>query len=760
MKGIFFILGLLLCFFSTTTAQPLTNDANTMLLLNFDNTVNGAAGEVPISSSNVSYAAGIHGNALSIASNTTLRFDTTQNFNTKSGTIEFWIKPETGLISAYIFDIRTTNGMFIEIGNFTSIYINTLPSNPNPQVNITNPGGNNYFPNTWYHLAFSWGNGILKFYLNGILKQTLNYNFELSPVPLTYFNIGSALNGTNQCRGLVDEFRISKTPRTDGEICQDYLLGWGMIQSVTSSVSSITMYKGWNTYLNTATGYQTPQITANNGTSNKIIGASCLDWSVSDPNILEIDYSTLTVKAKNAGSANLIGSINGKSVVIPVTVLLPVLPEEKVSIIDPYLTTPASCYTNLIKTVVFVYLPTLDGVNIDVNEVSNVPQTIALVKQRTLNTLKFTKFSLEEGSKFRGYQNSNAKPFTGYQVVEYHFIYEPLPRGYRTSTNIWFPDYNQIMTRFNGKKLVDTDGVKEVWLVGYHAGQIAPVESNMASRTTGDISNSNRFPDDMPIYDNTYILYNYNMERGGNEAVHNHGHQFESMLSYVATKQDGNSNLFWQNFVGRQGNNPPLGRCGDTHHPPNTTVDYDYCNNTLVASDIFDWKPSGGVTTMVNCNTWSSLPYTFPLGEAPDANSKFFVLWMQSFPGAGNQIPHGSRWMSNWWEFLSNWDSNTVKIGLHQSMPAANANGCTTTGIIERRNTNQLKLFPNPVKDQLYFAEQPIYCEYRVVNINGQVVLSGKGYNNNINIHQLQGGIYYLEIKEKEKLSVGRFYKQ
>lgn len=755
MKEIYILLFSLVALFTSVFAQPLVNDANTLLLLNFDNSVNGVGGEVPLSSQNITYNTGRFGQALQCNGSTVIRFDTTNNLRRNSGTVEFWIKPENFTGAGYILDHGFVSGMLLEIGYWTGISINK-----NPDIFITWPELA-WFPNKWYHLAFTWGNGELKMYLNGKFVTRKQYTVELSVIPQSQFAVAAPFSGSGGFKGLIDEFRISSIPRTENELCNSYLNGWGTIQEVkVVSPGLISMYIGWNLYLTYADGYQVPFIKGINGSDTMNLGAGCINWTVSNSSVIQIDPLTLTVKATGAGSADLIGSVAGKSFSIPVTVKAPVLPEERVSNIDPYLSEPASCYSKLMPTVAYIYLPTTDGINIDVNEVTNVPQSLTLVKQRILETFKFTKFSLEEGSKFRGYQNANAKPYVGYKVIEYVFIYEPLPRGKKSHAPGWHPDFNVIMNRFNGKKIVDTMGVKEVWLMGYDIAEISAVESNMSSPTTGDISNSLRWQDDLPIYNNTYIIYNYNMQRGGNEAVHNHGHQFESMMDYVAFKQDGNTNLFWQNFVGRQGNNPPLGRCGDTHHPPNTTVDYLYCNSTLVASDIFDWKPSGGATTMVNCNTWASIPYAWPAGVSHNAESNFYILWMQSFPGAGNQIPHGSRWMSNWWEFLSNWDSNTVKIGLHQSMPAANANGCTTTGIIERRNTNQLKLFPNPVKDQLYFAEQPINCEYRVVNINGQVVLSGKGYNNNINIHQLQGGIYYLEIKEKEKLSVGKFYKQ
>src|SRR5207249_1551058 len=116
--------------------------------------------------------------------------------------------------------------------------------------------------------------------------------------------------------------------------------------------------------------------------------------------------------------------------------------------------------------------------------------------------------------------------------------------------------------RFGAENFVRNQNVREFWIWGYHNAGIVPVESNMSSPTTGDISNSGRFNDDLPIFDRTYVLYNYNATRTQAEAVHDHGHQLESILSYVAQRQDGNSDLFWRKFCGQNTNGTfQQGRC-------------------------------------------------------------------------------------------------------------------------------------------------------------------------------------------------------
>ncbi len=179
----------------------------------------------------------------------------------------------------------------------------------------------------------------------------------------------------------------------------------------------------------------------------------------------------------------------------------------------------------------------------------------------------------------------------------------------------------------------------------------------MSSPLTGDISNSNRDNTDLPVYGSTYTLYGYNFRRSQAEALHNHGHQVEALFGHAATLQDGNSDLFWKQFVGqdRMGNFV-TGRCGWTHMPPNTTTDYDYLNPTLVSSDIADWTPDGtGLTEPVNVDTWGTRSFAWPDGNSSfpqRVETQWYIHWWQSVPGYGNDIRLGTDYMTNWWSFV------------------------------------------------------------------------------------------------------------
>jgi hypothetical protein len=419
-----------------------------------------------------------------------------------------------------------------------------------------------------------------------------------------------------------------------------------------------------------------------------------------------------SIKAVAAGTTTitaLIGGVQGK---LDLTVKAPVLPPVFEQV-PSYLATPAANSLFEIPVVILRYLPTADGTNLDVSVAPDFwelgPISLQAMRRRidTLDTR--TKFMLEEGSKFRGYRDPAALPSIGYRVVAYITVYEPIPPGKVQSIvkgfPVYQPDYHQMFERFNGKHYVEELGVKEFWF--WHGGLEpgfpsydprihkpesfrAGEESNMSSPVTGDISNSGRDPSDLPIYSSTYVLYGQNIRRAEREAVHNHGHQLESMLDYADRRRDGNSDLFWPKFVGPAQIDPALGfkRCGSTHIPPNTTADYDYSNYVQGLSDIADWTPEGiGQKTLVSAHTWGDHPYAWPLGTMPGTQEErneahWYIYWMQSMPGRGNTIPFGRNRMTNWWSFTGNWDASIRSgLGLYEPAPSTCAGSDASVGI-------------------------------------------------------------------------------
>jgi hypothetical protein len=200
--------------------------------------------------------------------------------------------------------------------------------------------------------------------------------------------------------------------------------------------------------------------------------------------------------------------------------------------INSYLSTPAAKSSKIVPVVILRYLPTIDGVNIDVTQASDFWSlgyiTVNDLKSNIDIYDKRVKFALEEGSRYHGYKDTSAVPYLGYKVIKYLTIYRQMypgifigdvgtKKGYQA-------DYNREFTELGLTSFIEENNVREIWIWSGEAAQpswpsynsaihanipyyVWWAESNMSSPTTGDISNSGRQPDDLPIVDHTYIVY-------------------------------------------------------------------------------------------------------------------------------------------------------------------------------------------------------------------------------------------------------------
>jgi hypothetical protein len=324
------------------------------------------------------------------------------------------------------------------------------------------------------------------------------------------------------------------------------------------------------------------------------------------------------------------------------------LPADSISALPPLtfpsglLTYPANVYT--IPTLIISYLPARNG-RIDRAVTGDVDASLDAIRRHTGQTTQRVIEALETGSIYHGYKNPAALPSLRYQIVNQFEFLEPLPTYAKPGHRVPMTDYNAIMRRVDIRHWVEERGIKEVWLWGYHGGVIDLWESNMAG-PYGDISNSDRDPHDLPVFDQTYTVYHYNYGRGPSEAVEDHMHQIEAVLRQI------DRHLFWDKFVGRVGE----GRCGWAHYPPNGERDYDWANPNYVWTDIEDWTPEGnGPKQRLNCNRWRSDSLTW------------FIYWMQNLPGANNGLTFQGRPLTNWWTFIGDFDAAMARgLGLVQ----------------------------------------------------------------------------------------------
>lgn len=346
--------------------------------------------------------------------------------------------------------------------------------------------------------------------------------------------------------------------------------------------------------------------------------------------------------------------------------------------------------TTILKVPVIIinYLPTSDKVNLDMNLASDgfyqlKHSTIEQCKSKIKTDKIVDKLSIDEGSRFRDYGSDKTKKYVSVNVIEYINVYK---LDYIMIGGTRMIDYTKLFKKIGMENYVNNKGVKEIWFTIFAKGdgnmpsiKLEPQyindttvynqpETNMSSKY-GDVSNSSKITTDLPIYNNTYVVYGFEGTRGSDTDLHNRGHQIEVQMTYVDNSEKllfgGNRptpTFFWKEFVGWDPViDRPLGRSGCTHMPPNTTKDYDYSNKTMVKSDIMTWKPGGGTLVDVNSDTWTNIKYKYNLGPyLNDSQVKWMIFWFQSIPGKDNSIPYGTKQLTNWWDILYKWDETMV----------------------------------------------------------------------------------------------------
>lgn len=357
--------------------------------------------------------------------------------------------------------------------------------------------------------------------------------------------------------------------------------------------------------------------------------------------------------------------------------------------VDPFLSTPAVGSGRTVNVIVINYIPTNDkGKTLNQNTFPfngdnglNKKLSVQEYKKWLLSTTVRVKHGIEQGTRFRGYKNGS-DPYIGIKVVKYINVYE-MPKIARNmpqnlfaqdSTEGYYPDYHKLFESIGMDTLVNDYDVKEVW---FNRKSLAVPESNMSSPTSGDVSNAyygseayglvNQIqPNDLPIYDKTYVVYSHWMHNSYEKILHVRGHQIEVQMSAME-----GGDFLWGKFKGfTMGPNGRERGCGTTHHPVNATNDYQYNNTHSVLSDIEDWLPDGtGTQKLVNNMNWTRnyvINYNFPTSLyksevsrdviGNDGEGGWMIYWFQSIPGYQNNLPYNQTTLKNWWDVLYDWD--------------------------------------------------------------------------------------------------------
>lgn len=350
-----------------------------------------------------------------------------------------------------------------------------------------------------------------------------------------------------------------------------------------------------------------------------------------------------------------------------------------------------------VPVIIINYFPTNDGIfqdekkgPTDWNVYYN--PTLEHMKEVILENVISTKNAIEEGTRFRDFGRNQIEKSVCINVEKYYNIFSlPLTKWESGDSRVNRVDWKKLFPILNIEEEINKNGVKEIWFGGFQNFGASVIkndetvdksffwgipESNMSSPLTGDISNSWRIQNDLPIYNNTYIVYALIGDEGLGPNLHCRGHQIEVMLSYL-DKSPNTERLFENLFVGKKNNKFALnGRVGNVHFPPNAEKDYDYVNKNNIESDIFDWKPSGGKKSVINSDTWLKINYSninfvtksaqsFKNGSSgnrdwSNGEAKWHIMWTQSIPNENNNIEYNLNGkvykLTNWWDLFYNWD--------------------------------------------------------------------------------------------------------
>lgn len=295
-------------------------DANTTLLLKFENSLNGEQGETPTTATGTSFQSGVQGTGVLLPPSSALTYPASGNIDAREGTVEFFIKPVWNGT-----DPPGQGNTFLAWGGAGGIYLgrdgantfilrlNYFGTQPGGEVQVNIMNLSSWQANSIHHVAFTYSNSAkrVEVYVDGALRRTVTFAGELPLIPASDFRVGSYTSPGSEANAIIDEFRISNRVRTSQEIIA-YYSGFATVTSLTANPNSFQLLTTWQ---------RTPVLQAitNFGTQINLPPAQA-SWQSTNPSVAAFDPALGKVVAYAVGTADVTATKDGQSAIIQVTV--------------------------------------------------------------------------------------------------------------------------------------------------------------------------------------------------------------------------------------------------------------------------------------------------------------------------------------------------------------------------------------------------------------------------------------------------------
>jgi arabinogalactan endo-1,4-beta-galactosidase len=184
------------------------------------------------------------------------------------------------------------------------------------------------------------------------------------------------------------------------------------------------------------------------------------------------------------------------------------------------------------------------------------------------------------------------------------------------------------------------------------------------------------------------------------------------------------------------------------------TLKVTYNKDIMIFETGFPWtiSNSDSYTNIINSNSNFNYPIT-PIGQKQFFNDLVTTVYNAGGKGVLYWEPGWitSTFCDKWgqgssYENLSffNFSSNNTPLPIFDVFDFCNAL------FVNDQKKNELRLYPNPASEKVYFKGLDNYTEVSVCDVFGRLILKNKTNENSLDISELESGIYYFEFYVQE----------